>query len=367
MTAAALAPGALPPGFVWRQSTVTAYLRCPRRVYLEHVAQVEPDYALDGYASIAGTAIHAACAAILNGLAVGAPATREDLAEVLAEAFDAAIVEEQERGATTDPERLQPALDRLLGEQLDLLALLAADPRIAAVDWRGVEEHFDFRDAHGRLWEGTIDGWGVVREGVRFGVASGGEPVFLVPGDRVVVDWKSGDVPLDHFARACNVQLGFYRSVLADESGAPPPRAFLGALRDLERPKMPRDAQGESIPKNLSEPNPAYAAAAGLDLAAQGGLAAFEACRKRPQGADGKPIPKRLEQVNPAWLEATSKPRGPVFWECRIDEPLVAQAMADAVDGARFGFWPPSGAITGECPRCPWRGRCPSAAAGGSS
>lgn len=348
---------ALPLDFVWRQSIVADYLRCPRRVYLQHVAQVPADYALDGYASIAGTAMHHGLAEIVNGLQLGDVPSRERLAEVLVEGFTEAIVEEQDRGATTDPERLQPALDKLQGEQLDLLMVLLEDPRLKAIDWRGAEEEFEFVDAHGRRFTGTVDAHGVARDYVaNFATSGRGERVALQPGDMVIVDWKTGSEgpPLDFVARSLNVQLGFYRAVLAGDDG-PPPRTFLGVLRDLERPKLPRDPQGNSIPKRLEEINPAYAQAVGIKLEDR---RALEQCRKRPTG-----IPKWIERDNPAWIEATSRPKGPLFHECTIDDALVARSIADAIDGARLGLWPAAGAVNGECRSCPWRTKCTGATA----
>lgn len=341
----------LPADFTWRQSIVADYLECPRRVFLQHVLQAPADYALDGYASIAGTALHAGIAEVLNGLTVGDLPSREALAEVLEEAFTEALVEEQERGAMTDPARLATAIERLTGEQLDLVIALRDDPRVRAIDWRGVEEEFEFTDAHGRRFTGTIDAWGVAREFVPAFGSSGRDRVSLSPGDVIVVDWKTGtEVPLDGASRALNVQLAVYRSVLDG-----PVRTFLAALRDLERPKRPKDASGEGIPRTLEEFNPAYAAAVGLELA---DVKALEQCRKRPKDEAGNPIPKRFERENPAWVEATNRPKGPLFHECRIQEDLVARSIADAIDGARLGLWPAAGAVRGSCRTCPYRSRC---------
>lgn len=341
----------LPADFVWRQSIVTDYLECPRRVYLQHVAQVPADYALDGYAAIAGTALHAAIAEVLNGLTLGDAPSREALAQVLEDSFTEALVEEQDRGAATDPARVAVAMDRLVTEQLDLVVALRDDPRLAAVEWRGVEEEFEFTDPHGRRFTGTIDAWGVARERVALWGSTGRDRVALDRGDQVVVDWKTGtEVPLDSAARALNVQLAVYRSVLDG-----PSRTFLAALRDLERPKRPKDAEGNAIPRTLEEVNPAYAAAVGIELA---DTKALDQCRKRPKDADGNAIPKRLERENPAWIEATSRPKGPLFHECRINDELVARSIADAIDGARLGLWPAAGAVTGACRTCPYRAHC---------
>lgn len=347
----------LPADFTWRQSIVTDYLECPRRVYLQHVAQVPADYALDGYAAIAGTALHAAIAEVLNGLMAGDLPSREALAEILEESFTEALIEEQDRGASTDPARVATAIERLTTEQLDLAIALRDDPRLAAVDWRGVEEEFSFVDPHGRRFTGTIDAWGVAKQRVSLWGSTGRDRVSLEAGDLIVVDWKTGtETPLDSASRALNVQLAVYRSVLDG-----PARTFLAALRDLERPKRPKDAEGNGIPRMLEEFNPAYAAAVGLDLA---DTKALEQCRKRPKDAEGNPIPKRFERENPAWIEATSRPKGPLFHECRINDELVARSIADAIDGARLGLWPAAGAVTGACRTCPYRAHCVTSEAG---
>lgn len=351
----------IPADFTWRQSTVADYLACGRRVYLQHVLGVQPDYALDCYAALVGSGAHAGLACGLRALAAGQEPTRQQLTDACADAFDVTLTEEQERGATTDPERAQVALDRLLGEQLDLIAQLLADPRLRAIEWRGVEQAWTHAEPgpQGRRFSGTIDAWGVALSYVpAFGQAGRGEPgrgepVALQPGDRVLVDWKTGSEgpPLDWVARALNLQLGVYQQALR-LGGQGPVRAFLGVLRDVERPKRPKDpATGEVIASKLREPNPAWCAAAGVDPA---DLAAVEACAKRPRNVG----PKWLERDNPAYLAACSRPRGPVFHECVVDQAVIGQTVADAIDAARLGLFPASGAINGECARCPWRSRC---------
>jgi hypothetical protein len=337
----------LPPDFTWRQSIVAQYLSCPRQFELEHVLGVEPDHALDGYASIAGTALHAGNVEVLRASAFGKKIPREELAGFLADAFLRALEEAQEGGARTDPDRVGPALERLQGEQLDLVMALQDDPRIRAVEWRGLEEPFELTYPDGRRFTGTIDAWGVARERV---VLDPEAPAVEV-GEKVIVDWKTGtEVPLDYASRALNVQLAIYRGTLGGG------RVFLGVLRDLARPKRPTDQNGDVIPKTFEEINPAYARAVGLDPAHS--HLALEQCRKKPKDAAGNFIPKRIQRENPAWHEAVSRPKGPLFHECRLDVSVIARTVADAIDGARLGLFPASGALNGECRRCPFRARC---------
>lgn len=357
-----LAAPVLPADFAWRQSIITRYLTCPRAFYLQHVAQVAPDHTLDGYASIAGAACHHAAAQILTSLQLGeGPPSRDELENDLQDGFMRALEQEQEAGATTDPDRVQAALERLLTDQLELVVALANDPRLRAIQWRGVEEEFSYRDPFGRGFEGHIDAWGVAYEAVRDFGAGGLEVAHLAPGDVIVVDWKTGSEgpALDWPSRSLNVQLALYAATLGEVTPGAPVRAFLGVLRDLERPQLPKDDAGESIPKRLKKPNPAFVAAVGIDPAA--GPAhekTFGQCLKKPKDAEGKAIPKWLETENPAWVAATSRPKGPVFHECRLDGPVVSQTVADAIDGARLGLFPASGALNGECRRCPFRARC---------
>lgn len=330
---------AIPDDFAWRQSIIRDYLRCPRRVYLEYVAAVPPDWALDGYAAIVGSASHAGLASVLRR--DGRP-----LQDVLTAAFADEIQAVQARGATTDPERVEAALHRLLGEQLALIEQLAQDPRVLAVEWDLVEQQFSWKDQFGRCFRGTVDAGGRARERVQFGVL-GRDPVWLERGERVLVDWKTGsETQLDYISLALSVQLGLYSHVLGGID-----RAFIGQLLDLERPKRPKDARGDPIAKWLDVPNPAWAAAAGVD---PHDLAAFTACTKRPRGAGEK----WLRRENPAFVAATQQPRGPLFHEARLDRALIAQTIADVIDAARAGLWPAAGAATGECPRCAWRTRC---------
>lgn len=170
----------------------------------------------------------------------------------------------------------------------------------------------------------------------------------------VLVDWKAGEVGnlgLGYVERAANPQVGFYAAQVERRLGVRP-TAFLGALQDLDRPKRPRDEQGQVIPSKTKELNPAWLEATGLSAAEA------EGSRKRPKDDRGRPITKWIEGPNPAWVEATSRPKGPVFHLCRTDQSVVAQTVRDAIRGAELGIYPATGALVGECMRCPFRGRC---------
>jgi len=300
----------VPPDFAWRQSTVGELLRCPRRFKLRHVDKVPVDHVVSGFAAPLGTADHAAIEVALRRANAGETATRGELVDAAIEGFQAAIHRAQDQGEHLDDEGVERALGLLEGERADRLERLARDPRIHAIDWRGIEHPFDFRERAGRRWHGTIDAWGVAKHRVE--------------------RWSS--------------------------SGR---RGFIGQVADLAVPKAPTDSEGKRIPKKLPKRlNPAYRnalLAAGvqpLDVAKS---------RKRAKDADGKVIPKWLDPVvNPAWLEARALPKGPFIREVVVDFPLVLGSVRDAVRLADEGIFPASGALTGQCARCPFSHVCTS-------
>jgi hypothetical protein len=351
-----IAPFRVPRDHVWRQSSINAWLRCGRALELE-LSGVEPRHELDGWAALIGDAVHEGIAAVLRSMRDRRPIgdTSEERAAaiegVMQDAFARAVGKAQDAGGVTDPEGVTAAMERVT-EQAELVAQLAADARVQAIEWRGVEDPFAFEGTDGRRFSGTRDAWGIATRRIEAFAADGVELVAVEKGDLVLADWKSGqDVSVDHVSRAHNVQLPLYRTGLP--SGAPV-RMFLALTRDLERRKVV-----EGTPKRLTPINPDYAAALGIDLKAE---AALEACKKRPSYPDGpnagKPIPKRLDLINPAWLEATQRPRGPVFHEVRPDWHVVSRTIADVIDAARAGIFPASGAATGQCRRCEFRTRC---------
>lgn len=348
----------------WHQSSVTTYLRCPRRFELRFVQGLRPDHTVRHFGAELGTADHAGVEHILRRATAGEEPERQEVLDVVLQAFEDAVARSQERGALHDESALQGALERLEGERLDRLMLLATDPRIHAVEWRGVEWQFELREArHGRVWRGTLDAWGKARQDLeQFGVL-GREPVSLREGDVLVCDWKTGELPpFGRVERIQSVQLGIYAMALAQEFrrrgewwnlGARR-RTFLASLRDLDRPKAPKDQEGNRIPKNLPRSiNPAWLKATGLTEEQAKGS------KKRPKDRDGNPIPKWIEGgPNPAYEAACGKPRGPVFHEALVDYPSVLRTIRHAVRGVELGVFPASGAATGQCPTCPYARVC---------
>lgn len=343
---------------VWRQSTVAALLRCPRRVYLEHVLQVQQDYQQSGYANWRGTAGHAVIElGLAKRKATGQLPTDEELAARALEAFEEAVLESEERGVDANPDGIAAAMDALVAEDVPRYRRLLEDPRLEAIHWRGLEVSIRFT-SKGREWSGTIDAVGVALRTIPdFGVYRG-EPVALYEGEEVVVDWKTGSATeLGWLALDLGVQLGIYGWMLQKFDPTPRRRRyFIAHVQDVEPYVQP-----PGIPKNLpQEPNPAWLKAVGLPLDATAEQA--KKVRRRPKGEDGEPIEKWLpERVNPAWEAARSQPRGPVFYEARPVWPTVAQSVGDAIRMAEAGIWPASGALTGQCPRCPYARHCASA------
>lgn len=347
----------LPPDFAWHQSSVATMLQCPERFRLRYVEQVEADHRAANYAAQLGTADHAGIEHILHRVQAGEETERQPLLDAVMAGFEEAVARATERGASFDPDDLDRALERLEGERLERLLLLAADPRLRAIDWRGIEWRFKFRERRGRLWQGTLDAWGVALEDVEDFGQLGRDPIVLRRGDGLLVDWKTGEPPAFGFVeRTRNVQLGLYGMALAGRGAAHAERwrTFLGITQDLDRPKAPTDDHGKRIPKKLpKELNPAYVAAHGGDEAAA------RKSKRRPKDSSDDPIPKWLpERLNPAWEAACSRPRGPVFREARVDYRAVLDTVRAAIRQAELGIFPASGAATGQCGRCPYSTLC---------
>lgn len=350
--------------FVWRQSTVANLLRCPRRFELEHVLQVPLDHEVSGYAAFLGTADHAALAHVLRCANAGEVPARTALLEVSLAAFAEAIEEAHARGETTDPEGVERALSRLEEERLDRVARLAEDQRVHAVHWRQIEHEETWVErgltpegrVYRRHWKCTLDAAGVAKRTIRDFGADGRDPVDIYQGEGLLVDWKTGaDTPLGGAERRLNLQLGVYSGALArcERSGPRSLRAFIGQVQDADQPKAPTDDAGKRIPKRLPKAiNPEWARAAGLSLEEAA------ATKGRPKGIS-KGVSKWLpEQENPAFVAACSKPKGPVFRECRVHLPLVMETVDAAIRQAEAGLFPASGALTGQCGRCPYSRVC---------
>lgn len=358
-----------PAGHEWRSCTLCQALRCPRQWKLQHVDGLAAAAHLTGYAGPIGDALHAGAALILQRSNAGQAPPRDELADVATRAFCEALAEDQKAGAVHDPETVAAAMDRL-DQRVDWLVRLAADPRVRAVEWQGIEYPVGpWQDQHGRTYTGTIDAWGVVRrDGARRWARDGREWRDLKPSEVVIVDWKTGeDLDLGWAARALHVQLGYYALALRRE-GIEVDRAFLGALADLhvtgEKGK-PRDEHGNSIPRWLpSRLNPAYVAAfdvvrPGADPLSQERVDRAAASKARPKDEAGNRIEKWLaDEENPEWRRRVSEPRGALFHECALDLPVIATTVAAAIRGVEAGLFPATGAATGECGRCAWARHC---------
>lgn len=343
----------IPADHAWHQSGVALLLRCPRRFWFRHVLRRKPDDYLTGYAAQLGTADHQAIELVLRRANEGEEPSRAELLDAAVAGFQEAVERSADRGETPDPEGVDRALERLEGERLDRLQVLAADPRIHAVEWRGIEEQFSFVDGHGRRWQGTIDAWGVAHTRCTEFGAEGRDPVDLEPGDAVCVDWKTGDPqPFGYVERALCVQLGIYGMALARKLRYRW-RTFLAYTQDLDRPKAPTDEEGRRIPKNLPKAiNPAFAEAAGLSPEE---AAAYKG---RPKGIP-KGVAKWLpEQPNPEFLAAVARPKGPLFREALVNYPLVLETVSAAITQAEAGLFPASGALTGQCRTCSYSNVC---------
>lgn len=342
-------------GHEWHQSCVSMMLRCPRSFRLKYVDRIAPDFTATGFAAPRGTAKHTGAElGLLAANAGEAPPTRDELLEAMLQSFEAAIYRAQDEGADFDPDSVQAAMDKLEADDVPLLERFVADPRLRAVRWDGVELGFALATKH-RRWKGTLDAYGVATSYVaRFGKL-GRYWVDLYPGDRILVDWKTGEnTPLGRIARTIQPQLTTYAMALQAMPGSPHPkgaalRCFIGNLVDLERPKAPTDADGRRIPKELEkQPNPAFAEAVGIPLEE------VAACKKRPRG-----VPKWLPaRPNPAFLEAIERPKGPLFRECETNFALGAETVFAAIRAAEAGIFPATGFISGACSFCDFRRDC---------
>ena len=350
----------LPADFAWHQSTVGELLRCPRRFKLRHVEGLAVDHVVSGFAAPLGTADHAAIEVALKAANDGREATRGELLDAAIEGFQGAVERAQRQGEHLDDEGVDRALDRVEGERLERVERLARDPRIHAVDWRGIEVPFDFREAGGRRWAGTIDAWGVAKHHVDRWGAEGRDFWFpLRAGEKVLGDWKTGDLtPLGRVERAANTQLGIYAMAL-NRTERGPFRLFIGQVADLATPKAPTDADGKRIPKNLPKRiSPGYRNALLATGVAPGDI---KNSRKRAKDADGNSIPKWLEpEPNPAYAAALERPKGPFIREVRVDWRVVLETVRAAVRLADERIFPASGALTGQCQRCPFSHVCTS-------
>jgi len=348
----ALASPGLLKDHEWHQSDVGQLLRCPRAFALQHVEKRGRDHEVSGYAAPLGTADHAAIAWGLERLKGGLDVDKDSLLDAALEGFEGAVERAHQQGEHTDPEGLERALEQLEGVRLERLQRLLADPRVLAIDWRGVEAEFDLH-AGGRHWAGTIDAWGVATRDVPCFGKDGREEVGLRRGEHVLVDWKTGSAtPLGFMARTLSTQLAIYQMALAPQHPGVQWRAFLAHVQDLDLNQRPKDAAGDFIPKRIKQLNPAFADALGMepDEAATS--------RKRPKDAFGNGIPKRIERLNPAWKAAANQPKGPLFHECRVAWPVVLTTIQAALQAAEAGLFPATGAATGGCLRCPYRSTC---------
>lgn len=345
------------PAFAWRQSSVKQLMSCPRAFKLEHVDKLSPDYNVSHFAAPLGTADHATIAYGLAAIQAGEERSREELAAHGLEAFETAVREAEEGGASYDPEGLDRAFACLEGERLDRIVALLADPRVRSIRWLGLEEGFELADSFGHRWTGTIDAYGIAQEFIPAFGQLGREPVAIEPGELVVADWKTGECPPFGFVeRSRSVQLGFYTVALLrkrPELLAHGVRTFLGILQDLDRPTAPTDDEGKRIPKNLPKQiNPEWATAAGLSPEEAA------TTKGRPKGIPRGVLKWLPEQPNPEFERACQTPKGPLFREARVAYGLVLEDVLAAIRGAELGLFPATGAVTGQCGYCPFSTVC---------
>ncbi|HBP17945.1 MAG TPA: hypothetical protein DEA08_09140 [Planctomycetes bacterium] len=346
----------------YHQSRLVLWQRCPRRYWFQHVAQVEPDYAVTGYAGPLGVAGHVGCQLVLRDPA----ADREEILEAMLGAFEEELAKGQSQGRTYDPEQTERALERLETEHVEFVLKLAQDPRVRAIDWSHTELPFEWTDQHGRVFRGTVDAIGRAREYVPGFSVLGRERVDLEPGEWVLVDWKFGrELELTRVGLSLNPQLAFYSLAAAKLFPGRRFRTCLGALRDLASSQRPTDAEGQAIPKTLEELNPAYVEAFTGGQPITDELRARAEKSRRRFRRDGVNVPKRIKRTNPAWEAARNEPKGPLFHEAQIAWNVVAPTLRQTIheieiagrDGGEEAF-PARGPVTGGCRFCPFHREC---------
>ena len=105
--------------------------------------------------------MHAGAELALHAANAGeAPPTAAELLEAMLEAFEGAIMRGQDEGATWEPDAVEAAMTKLELEDVERLERFAADERLRAVRWEGIELPFALQTQH-RKWRGTLDAYGV--------------------------------------------------------------------------------------------------------------------------------------------------------------------------------------------------------------
>lgn len=353
-------------GHEWHQSCVGLMLRCPRAFRLKYVDNLAPDFAGTGFAAPRGTAMHSAAElGLLCANAGDAPPGPNETLDGMLESFEQAIQRGHDDGATWEPDAVEAAMSLVESEDLPRMLRFVADPRLRAIDWTGIELGFDLQAKH-RKWKGTLDAYGVAKAFYpRFGKL-GSEWVDLHPGDRLLVDWKSGTATsLGRIARTIQPQLTTYAMALAQMPGSPHPagaplRCWIGNLRDLDTTTAPTDEHGKRIKKALPKAiNPAFLEALELGELGVDLDASARASKRKPRDADGKSIPKWLpERENPEYTRAANAPKGPLFRECEVNFALSAETVFSAIKAAEAGLFPATGPISGACSFCDFRRDC---------
>lgn len=336
--------------------------RCPRRFWFERVQRAVPDHALTGFAGPLGVAGHAGI-----GLALKSPGTSDEaLRERMLAAFDEELRRGQAGGRSYDPDTVGGALDRLETEYLDLVLRLRADERVRKVAWSEVEQRFEWLDRSGRRFTARINAVGRVLEPLPAFGRRGWDPITLLPGTWIVVDWRFGKRhDLSPTGLALNLQLAVWLRGL-EWRAATPFRAFVGAVRDLVPPRVVRDPGGALVKRTLEELNPDYVRALADGRPVDARLVAEAERSRRRFVVDGQPLHKRVRRPNPRWVERAKEPRGPLFHEAEIAWPVVCPAIERTVEeievagaaGGREEQYPARGPETQACFACPFRGQC---------
>ncbi len=335
---------------------------CPRRFLFQEVERVRPDplsLPFSGPLELAGRAG--------VGMVLLSPyATRQAVRRHMLAAFDSALTLAEAAGLAHDPDRVESALEKLEGEHLELVLLLAQDERVRGIEWTGAGARWDWLDPEGRRFAGDVGQIGLVKERIAGFGEREGEPTDLEPGTRVVVDWRFGsDLDLSPVALALHLSLGIDLLGLNHAYPGPRFRGFVGALRDLRPRKVVKDELGKVVPRFVEELNPDYllAFAAGRPITRET-IEAAEASRSRFL-VDGLLIPKRTRRPNPAWIAATAVPRGPLFHEAVLAwdvlGPTIGRTVQEIEAAAQDGSpdaYPARGPLTRGCFTCPFRQRC---------